>query len=237
MEGAHRASGREFVRSVTDPLKPAVEHNHEPLQTFWCADTAARHPQPDRRPVARSRQPDASQRCRDPVCGQNCRREIRRAVGGDRNMRTIESWLDTYLVVADDGTLVTAARRTHRLRTWAGAITPSLPRPRWHPDPVLVPLTGRPDRIRHPSARSAAPDGWSRRSRSAVLPSPHVRRSRHGACGRGCLGSACHPGVCASRRSSAPCRSARTRCGGTTTGRLVAARPRLPRPTAAGRCP
>jgi len=75
------------------------------------------------------------------------------------------------------------ARTALQLRTRAGAITPSLPRPRWHPDPVLVPLTGRPDRIRHPSARSAAPDGWSRRSRSAVLPSPHVRRSRHGACG------------------------------------------------------
>lgn len=44
------------------------------------------------------------------------RKHIRRAVGGDRNMRTIEKWFSTYLVVADDGTLVTAAHRTHRLR-------------------------------------------------------------------------------------------------------------------------
>ena len=46
---------------------------------------------------------------------RRARREIRRAVGGGRNMRTIEPWLDTYLVVADDGCLITAARRTHRL--------------------------------------------------------------------------------------------------------------------------
>ncbi len=44
------------------------------------------------------------------------RRQIRRAVGGARNMRTIEPWLDAYLVVADDGALITAARRTRRLR-------------------------------------------------------------------------------------------------------------------------
>lgn len=44
------------------------------------------------------------------------RKHIRRAVGGDRNMRTIEKWFSTYLVVAEDGTLVTAAHRTHRLR-------------------------------------------------------------------------------------------------------------------------
>jgi hypothetical protein len=44
------------------------------------------------------------------------RRELCRAVGGDRNMRTIEPWLGTYFVVADDGTLVTAAHRTRRLQ-------------------------------------------------------------------------------------------------------------------------
>jgi hypothetical protein len=44
------------------------------------------------------------------------RKDIRRAVGGDRNMRTVEPWLGTYLVVADDGTLVTMGHRTHRLR-------------------------------------------------------------------------------------------------------------------------
>jgi hypothetical protein len=44
------------------------------------------------------------------------RKDIRRAVGGDRNMRTVEPWLGTYLVVAYDGTLVTMGHRTHRLR-------------------------------------------------------------------------------------------------------------------------
>jgi hypothetical protein len=34
-----------------------------------------------------------------------------------------------------------------------------------------APLRGRADRICHPSARSAAPDGWNRRSRSAAQPS------------------------------------------------------------------
>ncbi len=47
---------------------------------------------------------------------KHARRRIRRAVGGARNMRTVEPWLDTYFVVADDGSLVTAARRTDRLR-------------------------------------------------------------------------------------------------------------------------
>jgi hypothetical protein len=44
------------------------------------------------------------------------------------------------------------------------------------------------------------------------------------------------PGTCASRRSSVPCRSGRTRCGGTTTGTRGAAHPGLARPMPAGRC-
>jgi len=46
---------------------------------------------------------------------KTARKEIRRAVGGSRNMRTIEPWLNTYLVVSDEGVLVTAARRICRL--------------------------------------------------------------------------------------------------------------------------
>jgi hypothetical protein len=44
------------------------------------------------------------------------RKEIRRALGGERNMRIVEPWLNSYLIVADDGTIITAARRTRRLR-------------------------------------------------------------------------------------------------------------------------
>ena len=43
------------------------------------------------------------------------RKAIRRALGGDRNMRLIEPFLNVKIVVGDDGTLVTAARRTRRI--------------------------------------------------------------------------------------------------------------------------
>jgi hypothetical protein len=45
------------------------------------------------------------------------RKRIRREVGGSRNFRTIEPWLNnTYLVVADSGAVITTARRTRRLK-------------------------------------------------------------------------------------------------------------------------
>lgn len=44
------------------------------------------------------------------------RKAISRAVGGDRNMRIIEPFLNVKIVVGDDGTIVTAARRTRRVR-------------------------------------------------------------------------------------------------------------------------
>lgn len=44
------------------------------------------------------------------------RKEIRRAIGGHRNMRLIEPFLNVMLIVSDDGTLITAARRTRRIR-------------------------------------------------------------------------------------------------------------------------
>lgn len=44
------------------------------------------------------------------------RKAIRRALGGDRNMRLIEPFLNVKIIVGDDGTLVTAARRTRRIR-------------------------------------------------------------------------------------------------------------------------
>lgn len=35
---------------------------------------------------------------------------------GEHGFRAIERWLDAYVVVADDGRIVTVARRTRRLR-------------------------------------------------------------------------------------------------------------------------
>lgn len=44
------------------------------------------------------------------------RRELRRYLGGDRGLRLIEGWLDVYMVVGDDGAVITAGHRTQPLR-------------------------------------------------------------------------------------------------------------------------
>lgn len=43
------------------------------------------------------------------------RRQLRRELGDER-FRSVERWLDTYAVIADDGRVITAAWRTRRLR-------------------------------------------------------------------------------------------------------------------------
>jgi hypothetical protein len=47
---------------------------------------------------------------------KSARKAIRLAVGGDRNMRLIEPFLNAKIVRGDDGTLITAARRSRRIK-------------------------------------------------------------------------------------------------------------------------
>ncbi|MCW3476276.1 hypothetical protein [Limobrevibacterium gyesilva] len=44
------------------------------------------------------------------------KKRIRKEVGGDRGMRVFDRWLNSYLVVADDGSIITTARRTRRVK-------------------------------------------------------------------------------------------------------------------------
>ena len=41
-------------------------------------------------------------------------KRLKRHLGGDRNLRLIERWLDVYAVISDDGCLVTVAHQTRR---------------------------------------------------------------------------------------------------------------------------
>ena len=47
---------------------------------------------------------------------KSARKAIRRAAGGDRNMRLIEPFLNAKVVVGDDGTLITAIRQSRRIK-------------------------------------------------------------------------------------------------------------------------
>jgi hypothetical protein len=47
---------------------------------------------------------------------KSARKAIRRAVGGDRNMRLIEPFLNSKVVVGDDGTLITVVRQSRRIK-------------------------------------------------------------------------------------------------------------------------
>lgn len=44
------------------------------------------------------------------------KRRLRKAVGGDRGMRILEQYCNSYLVVADDGRIITTGRRTQRVK-------------------------------------------------------------------------------------------------------------------------
>ena len=42
------------------------------------------------------------------------RRRLARNIGSNRELQSIERWMNVYIVVSDDGQLVTAARQTAR---------------------------------------------------------------------------------------------------------------------------
>lgn len=44
-----------------------------------------------------------------------CRR-LRAHLGGERGLKPISKWLNAYIVISDDGQLITAARQTGRFR-------------------------------------------------------------------------------------------------------------------------
>ncbi len=44
------------------------------------------------------------------------RKRIRRAVGGDRGMRVFEQYGNSYLIVADNGRIITTGYRTTRVK-------------------------------------------------------------------------------------------------------------------------
>lgn len=50
------------------------------------------------------------------VFDKQARRRLRHYLGGDRGLRALEPWLDVYIVLADDGEIITAARRRSRMR-------------------------------------------------------------------------------------------------------------------------
>ena len=47
---------------------------------------------------------------------RQARKRLRKAVGGDRNLALIEPWLNTYVVIGDDGAIITVGRRQTRLK-------------------------------------------------------------------------------------------------------------------------
>lgn len=44
------------------------------------------------------------------------RKRLREELGGDRGLRLFERWTNSYLVVADNGQIITTARRNRRIR-------------------------------------------------------------------------------------------------------------------------
>lgn len=44
------------------------------------------------------------------------RRRLARNLGGKQDLQAIERWMNVYIVVSDDGQLITAARQTARHR-------------------------------------------------------------------------------------------------------------------------
>lgn len=50
------------------------------------------------------------------IFDKQARRRLRHYLGGDRGLRALEPWLDTYIVLADSGDIITVARRQSRIR-------------------------------------------------------------------------------------------------------------------------
>lgn len=50
------------------------------------------------------------------IFDKQARRRLRHYLGGDRGLRALEPWLDVYIVLGDDGEIITAARRRSRIR-------------------------------------------------------------------------------------------------------------------------
>ncbi|MBV9783710.1 MAG: hypothetical protein JO264_07800 [Acidisphaera sp.] len=44
------------------------------------------------------------------------RKRLRREIGGERGMRVFDRYWNAYLVVADDGRIITTGRRTRRVK-------------------------------------------------------------------------------------------------------------------------
>lgn len=44
------------------------------------------------------------------------RKRLREELGGDRGLRLFERWTNSYLVVGDNGQIITTARRNRRIR-------------------------------------------------------------------------------------------------------------------------
>lgn len=60
----------------------------------------------------------ASERCNqaEKIYFDQCsRRHLQAYLGGARSLRLLEPWLDTYAVLADDGTVVTVGHRQKRI--------------------------------------------------------------------------------------------------------------------------
>jgi hypothetical protein len=48
--------------------------------------------------------------------GKAAKKRIRHEIGGDRGMRIFDRWMNSYLVVVDNGQIITTARRTCRVK-------------------------------------------------------------------------------------------------------------------------
>lgn len=60
----------------------------------------------------------ASERCKDAdklFFDKQSRRQLKRYLGGERSLKLLEPWLNTYAVLGDDGKVVTAGQRQKRI--------------------------------------------------------------------------------------------------------------------------
>jgi len=47
---------------------------------------------------------------------KRAKRRLREALGGNRGLVVVDRWLNTYVVIGDDGGVITVGRRNRRLR-------------------------------------------------------------------------------------------------------------------------